>query len=497
MSQPNVLFILADQHRWDFMGCESNGVTLTPNLESIAAGGVAFRSAYCNSPLCSPSRAAITTGRCAVNSGCYTNLHQVPPGEPTFIRQFRSSGYRTAAFGKAHMEIHAYDSDLTAAKHREYMDSLGWDEVCEVSGSGMLKTGIRCAYSEFLKERGAFTDVLTFYKRWGYFMDAGHKALPEFACNEWPFDESLQESRFIADRVIAWLHENAGRQPFLLHVGFAAPHSPIEPLPRFMDLYREREEPLPFGVETPPDHLLTGRRGYRAMITQIDEYVGLIRTALEEAGVLDNTIIVYTADHGEMAGDFGLTGKVCFFEGSVRVPLIVSGHGVSSPPPPGEGRGEGEQRKAPARPRTSDAFVEGIDLGRTLCDLCSVESHALDQGRSLVPILHGGSEEHRDTAYSVMGCDRMIRDERYKLMWGDPLLDERKLGRLHLDKPVTIPPSPPRLYDLVNDPHETNDLIRESDAQPVVRSMMEKLMARINADLQPQPNLPRGEYRPL
>jgi len=491
MGTPNVVFILSDQHRWDFMGHETNGVTLTPNLDVLAETGVAFRSAWCTSPLCSPSRAAIASGQYAVSSGCFTNLHELPPGTSGFVSQLRSAGYRTGAVGKTHMEIHAYHSDLTLLKHRTYMDSLGWDGVSEVSGSGMLKTGIRCAYSEFLKGERMFEEVLAFYKRWRYFMDrAGPSTGPpdrgrprggqlrEFECQAWPFEERFHETRFIADEAVDWLRRQAALGPFFLHVGFAGPHSPIEPLPRFMDLYRDREEPMPRGVASCEPWLVDGRRGYRAMISEIDEQVGRIRAFIDRLGLLDDTIFVYTADHGDMAGDFGLTGKVCFFEGSVRVPLIISGPGV-------------------AGGRHTSALVELIDLGKTLCELCGVRPHARDQGRSLLPVLSARCETHRDSVYAEMGCDRMIFDGRHKLMWGDPLLDERKLGRLHLDKPVNIPPSPPRLYDLEDDPHELRDLANDPASKPIIEALVRRLGTPTLEHVKTQPNKPRGEYRPL
>ena len=502
MRRPNIVFILSDQHRWDFMGYENAGVTFTPNLDVLGETGVTFRSAYCTSPLCSPSRAAIALGRSAIHSGCFTNLHEPPPGSPSWVGQLRAAGYRTMAVGKTHMEIHAYDADYTSPEHLAYMDSLGWDDTCEVSGSGMLKTGIRCAYSEFLKREGVFEDVLAFYKRWRYFMDPGSGELREFECQEWPFDERFHESRFIADRATAWLQENAATGPFLLHVGFAAPHSPIEPLPRFMNLYRDRKgggtgapppnmdawrgscpatndaEPLPWGVDACEPRMLNGRRGYRAMISEIDECVGRIRALLANLGVLEDTLFVYTADHGDMAGDFGLTGKVCFFEGSVHVPLVISGPGVAGGP-------------------KSDAFVEGIDLGKTLCELCSVEPHDLDEGLSFLPVLSRERDTHRECVVSTMGCDRMIFDGKWKLMWGDPLLDERKLGRLHLDKPANIPPSPPRLYDLESDPHELCDLANDPASKPIIESLVAKLGSRTLEGVTAQPNKSRGEYKPL
>ncbi len=479
MQQPNVIFIIADQHRWDFMGYESNGVTHTPALEAMGKGGTILRSAYCTSPLCSPARAAIASGRYGMNSGCFTNLHELPPGSPGFVQQFRAAGYRTAAIGKTHMEIHAYDSDLTSEKHRAYMDSLGWDEICESSGNGMFQTGIKCAYSEYLREEGMLRDVLKLYKHWGYFMDPDYTGgVPDFSCLEFPLDERFQESTFVGDRAVEWLERRDRSQPFYLHVGIGAPHSPIEPNPRFMDLYRDSEESSPWGNEGGDEHLTEARRGYRAMISQIDYHVGRIVEVLDRQGALDNTIIVYTADHGEMAGDHDRSGKCVFYEGSARVPMIFSGPGV-------------REGQAPS------GFLETLDIGKTLCELCDVEPHSLDQGKSLLPVLRGERDTHRDTVYCEMGCDRMIRDERYKLMWGDPGSDTRKLGRLHLDKPVNIPPSPSKLFDLQEDPHELNDLTNDEHRRDAYHTMLEKLLVRIGENTQAQPNKSRGEYKPL
>jgi len=469
---------MADQHRWDFTGYESNGVTLTPNLDNLARTGITFKSAYCTAPLCSPSRESIASGRYCMSTGCFTNLHELPPGTPTFVGQLRNAGYRTCAVGKTHMEIHAYDSDLTSKKHRRFMDSLGWDEVCEVSGNGMLKTGIKCAYTQFLRKARKFDDVLNFYKKWVYFMDKGRAGVPDFTSIEWPFDEHFQEARFVADRALDWLKNRPRSEPFFLHVGFPGPHSPIEPFPRFMDLYRNKEEPLPWGVGNCDNALLDARRGYRVMISQIDEYVGEICTLLEQQGDLQNTVIVYLSDHGEMAGDLGRIGKTCFYEASVRVPLLMSGPGI-------------------ARGKDSTALVELIDVGKTICELCSVEPHALDQGRNLLPLLHGETEILRDTVYCEMGPDRMLCDGRSKLMWGDPGSETRKLGRIHLDRPVNIPPAPPRLYDLSNDPHELHDLSADPASAGLLHDMKTKLLVRINENTQMLPFKSRREYKPL
>ncbi len=474
MKRPNIVFIIADQHRWNYMGCEDNGTTVTPQLDALAKRGTRFANAYCTSPLCCPSRAAIASGRYGVNSGCFTNLHELPPGTPSFVNQLRNSGYNTCATGKTHMEIHAYNSDLTSERHREYMESLGWNEICEISGNGMMGTGIRCAHSEFLRKEGMQTGVTGFYQNWQYFMDQ-RPGDPPYTCHEWPFEEKYQETAFVANRAIEWLNDSNGAEPFFLHVGFAAPHSPIEPFPRFMDLYRDAEETPVMEGHAESERVTLARKGYRGMISQIDHHIGRIVNTVERLFGLDNTIFVYTADHGDMAGDRGMFGKTCFYDPSVRVPLILAGPGIQPN-------------------RKSGALVELLDIGCTICDLCGVESHRLDQGKSLVPVLNGSNNAHKKTVYAEMGCDRMLFDGRHKLMFGEPSADDRKLGRLHLDKPVAIPPSPLRLFDLESDPAEKDNIA--ASEKDLLHQMMEKLLIRINLNAQTQAPKDRGSYKP-
>ncbi|NOY79678.1 MAG: sulfatase-like hydrolase/transferase [Kiritimatiellaeota bacterium] len=352
MPKPNVVFVIADQHRWDFMGYEDSGRTPTPNLDRLSVRGARFRRAFCTAPLCSPSREALAAGRYGVNTGCFTNLHELPWHTPTFVSRFRENGYHTCAIGKTHMEIHAYDSDLCCERHRAFMDSLGWDTVHEISGNGMLRTGIRCAYSRYLEDRGKLRDVVQFYENWHYFMEKDRGGAPNFKPHCWPFAEELHETAFVGKTAVEWLEQHGRERPFFLHVGFAAPHSPIEPLPRYATLLETVPEPPPLrgGAENTPDWLPDGRRGYRAMIAEVDAWVGRLVTTIDKLGLADSTVFVYTADHGEMAGDRGRTGKTCFYDPAVRVPLILAGPNI--------------------RPGIdSEALIELIDLGKTLCEL--------------------------------------------------------------------------------------------------------------------------------
>ncbi len=474
--RPNLVFIFSDQHRWDFMGYADNGRTFTPNLDRLGKAGTIFHHAYCPAPLCCPARAAIAAGRYGMNTGCFTNLHQLPPNTPGYVPQLRAAGYRTCAIGKTHMEIHAYDSDLTGETHRQFMDSLGWDEIQEVSGGMMFTTGIRCAYSEFLRRQGADAAVRDFYRHWHYFMDHGKPAAHPFAAHAWSLPPELQETSFLTRTACDWLAGYSRAQPYFLFLGFPGPHSPTEPNPDFVKLYAGETETRPWGEAPLADWTLAARQGYRAYISQIDHAVGQVLAAVEARGELENTIFVYSSDHGEMAGDHGRFDKTCFYEGSLRVPLVIAGPGVQAG-------------------QNSRALVETLDLGRTLCEMTGTPAHDLDQGRSLVPLLNGRATSHRETIYTEMGCDKMLFDGRYKLMAGDPGSDTRRLGRLHLDKPVNIPPSPTRLYDLQTDPHERHDLAARAEAQPLLLQMQAKLLARINENTQARPCLSRGEFR--
>ena len=488
MSRPNVVLILTDQHRWDFMGYAqdagyANGVTHTPHLDALAASGTAIGGAHCTAPVCCPSRAAIASGRYGMNSGCFTNLHRLPPGTPSFVQQFREAGYDTCAIGKTHMDIHAYDAEFTSPEHLRYMDSLGWSECIEADD--MVAQGVHCNYAAFLRREGVLDDFLRLEERWAY-GPGGRKGDPNFKCHEWPLPERYALTSFVGDTTLEWLRrrqdspQRGTGTPFLLHVGFVAPHSPTAPLPRLMDLYRDQEETPPWNNTQPPEWLPEARRGYRAMITHVDEYVGRIRQQLAELGdgVGENTVIAFSADHGEMAGDQSAFSKVKFYEASVRVPMVFAGPGVRA----------GQH---------SDALAETLDLGKTLCDLAGVAPDALDQGKSLAPLLHGDTQTHRETVYAELGCDKMLRDGRYKLAWGEPSFDKRKLGNAYLDRPVNIPASPPALFDLQADPHETRNLADDPTHRDVLLRMLQKLLARINENTQSQPYLPRGEYRGL
>ncbi|HBE03048.1 MAG TPA: hypothetical protein DC049_11335 [Spirochaetia bacterium] len=482
----NIVLIMADAHRGDFLGCLDNNVTSTPHLDRIAEKGALFTNAFCTAPLCCPSRQAIVSGGYPSNTGCFTNLHQLPAHTPTFLSELVRAGYHTVLAGKSHMEIHAFNSDLTSRSHAEYMKTLGWNELYEISGS-MLRTGIRCAYSEFLRDSGMLSEVLTYHRKWHYFMDSPSSGDPAYIVHPWPFDEHFDESRFVTDQAVNWLKQYSGSKPFFMQVGYYQPNHPRDPLPRFLEKYQNQKAPFPGGAQiSVPEKYLASRTSYRAEISQIDEYAGEIFGLLEKKNMLDNTFFIYTSDHGcslyERYGHpelFGGEAYANFFQAAVHVPLLAAGGGFN------------EKRKI-------TALTETIDLGKTICELAGIESHRFDQGKSLIPLLSGKIDQHRNSIYSEMACDRMLFNGKYKLMRGDPLSDKRLLWKAaHLDRPVNITPSVIRLFDLKNDPYETCDLAGNYGYKNTLAEMNELMLQRISENTRAQPYLNRGEYRPV
>ena len=187
--------------------------------------------------------------------------------------------------------------------------------------------------------------------------------------------------------------------------------------------------------------------------------------ALEERDLLDDTVILYTSDHGEFAGDHGLWGKADFLEPAVHVPFIASGYGI-------------------AAGHTSDALAELIDVGRTVVDLMGAEPHHLDQGRSLKPVLSGRKQKHRDDCFAEMGPNKMLFDGQYKLLFGSnrtTIPDDWPDELMASEAPIC-------LFDLLEDPNEPRNLAGDPSHHDTLSMMKEMLLRRMIANLQSRPS---------
>ena len=247
-------------------------------------------------------------------------------------------------------------------------------------------------------------------------------------------------------------------------MGFVEPHPQFDAHERYRTHYAEVSPPIPIGPD-PTRRVVEWWRAYCACITEVDSGIGRVIEALEERDLLDDTVILYTSDHGEYAGDHGRWGKGDFHEPGVHVPFIASGPGI-------------------AAGHTSDVLAELIDVGRTVVDLMGVEPHHLDQGRSLKPVLSGRKQSHREDCFAEMGPHKMLFDGRYKLLFGSirtTIPDDCPDELMASGAPVC-------LFDLVEDADETRNLAGDPSHHDTLRMMKEKLLRRIIANLQSRPS---------
>ncbi len=436
--RPNVLFIMDDQHRYDYLGCAGADFLQTPNLDRLARRGVRFTQCTTNSPVCAPARIGLATGRQPCHVGALDNRAFLPLSTPTYYQRLRDHGYRVGCIGK--LDLAKPDHYNGRYGDRPWVYSWGFThpEECEGKMHAGMSAEPRGPYNYYLQEKGLLEKFCRDYTeraRKGWNLGASWDSV---------LDTEDFEDVYIGRRAADWIENVPDDFPWHYFVSFVGPHDPFDPPTEYADLYREAEVPDPIedemegkpewvrsrqGAAEPPGVQQT-RRQYCGAITAIDDQVGRMLDALEKRGMLDNTYIIFTSDHGEMLGDHGLYTKSVAYEPSLRVPLIVSGPGLP------EGR-------------TSETPVELIDLNPTACELAGLPEQEGIDARSLVPVLRDEREEHRAETVSAIRNFRCIRTPRYKLIENYGGGDE--------------------LYDLEQDPRELHNV---ADANPdVVRDL--------------------------
>jgi choline-sulfatase len=418
-SRPNILLVMADQLAASFLPCHGHPVVRAPNLTALAHAGTAFGSAYCASPLCAPSRSAMLAGRPPSAIGVYDNAAELPATTPTIAHVLRAQGYHTALAGKMHFvgpdQLHGFEERLTTDV---YPAGFDWTPDWRLPA----------------KER------LSWYHNMNGVLGTGLRE----AAMQTAYDD---EVCFRAVERIRELSQRPDRRPFLLVASFTNPHDPWEVRRRHWDAYRDEEIDLPAvapipraeadphsvrlrdmsGIDERPltdAQVLRARHGYYAAITYMDELVGEVLGALAATGLEEETIVVFTADHGEMAGERGLWFKMSFLDGSARIPFLWRGPGIDS--------------------QTVAGPVTQLDLAPTLAEIAGAGlSETGFDGRSLLPALRGWalSDATITAEYLAEGVTApavMLRRGRHKLVRcaGDPDL----------------------LYDLEADPRELHDL---------------------------------------
>ncbi len=414
---PNILLIQADQLKPQMLPAYG-GPAAAAHLDRLCAEGVVFENAYCNFPLCAPSRFSMLAGMLPSRVRAFDNAAEFAAATPTMAHYLRLAGYRTALAGKQHFVgpdmLHGFHERLVPELYpTDFHWTPDWDETRMASNndsSGVIRSGI--------SERS---------------MQMDH-------------DEAVRA------RSVAWLHEAAGRQPFFLAVSFTHPHEPYFARREHWERYRHEDIPMP-ATPLPPEperdlhsrrmlahhgllegditdaHVRTARHAYLANCSWLDDMAGTLLEALETAGAADDTVVIVTSDHGDMLGERGLWFKKHFFDHAARVPLILH-----------------DPRRFAAARRPEPVSL--VDLLPTLCDLAGIDladrAPRPPDGASLLPLCEDMAAVGDRPVFAEMTSEGvpspmfMVRRGRFKLMTGGG--------------------APDLLFDLEADPEELHDL---------------------------------------
>ncbi len=439
----NILIIMVDQLNGTLMPDGPADFLHAPNLRALAKRSVCFQNCYTASPLCAPGRASFMSGQLPSRTRVYDNAAEFASDIPTYAHHLRSAGYYTALSGKMHFvgpdQLHGFEERFTTdiypadfgwtPDYRKPGERIDWwyHNLGSVTGAGVAETSNQMEYDDEV----AFHGVQALYN-------------------------------------LARQSEDPGRRPWCLTVSFTHPHDPYVARRKFWDLYEDCPalEPevgaIPFVEQDPHskrlqiasdyknfdirvENIRRARRGYFANISYIDEKIGELISVLERTRMLDDTVIVFCSDHGDMLGERGLWFKMSFFEGSCRVPLMIALPGTE--------------------PRLVTDPVSNLDILPTLCDLAGVDMSAImpwTDGVTLRPQLEGkGREAPVFMEYAAEGSYAplvAIRDGAWKYI------------HCEID--------PPQLFNLENDPQELTNLADDNAHKDIAQSLHERVMAR-------------------
>lgn len=444
MSQrPNILIIMVDQLNGTLFPDGPADFLHAPNLKALAARSARFANTYTASPLCAPGRASYMSGQLPSRTQVFDNAAEFASSIPTYAHHLRAAGYYTCLSGKMHFvgpdQLHGFEERLTTDI---YPADFGWTPDYRKPGER-----IDWWYHNLGSVTGAGTAEIT---------------------NQLEYDDEVAHHGIQKLYEFARVSDDPARRPWCLTLSFTHPHDPYVARRKHWDLYedcpalepevgfipKEKQDPHSQRLYLASDYdsfditaenIRRARRGYFASISYIDDKVGEILDVLERTRMLDDTIILFTSDHGDMLGERGLWFKMCFYEGSARVPLMVAGKGIAA------GR--------------IDAPVSTLDVNPTLCALAGIDMSDImpwTDGQSLLPLTRGEArtepvlmEYAAEGSYAPLVA---IREGRYKFV------------HCEID--------PPQLFDLESDPLELTNLAADPAHARIVADFMAKVRAR-------------------
>lgn len=456
--RPNILFIMSDEHDPAVTGCYGDPLVRTPHLDRLASEGVTFDAAYCNSPLCVPSRLSFTALQYVSRCAAWSNDCRLPSADyPSLPNALRTAGYRPVLIGKQHyVREHDYGFDVFGPQN-------GIDRTSRATGRGTR----RPAHDTTVTQPGAWLNRAKDFR-------VGDRS------------SILDHDRGVTDHAIRWL-EQYGRDasPFFLFVGYIAPHFPITVPEPFAARYLGRT-PDPIGRPgwSPVDesrlplnyrHLRAGfanaaadpaveRRGrdlYWGLTDWFDDQLGRLLDALDRSPLADRTVVVYTSDHGENKADHGLWWKNCMFEHAARVPLIVRW-----------------PRRFPAGARVARP-CSLLDAGQTVLDLAGARPFEGMTGRSLLPWL----DRPDRAAHSHAGPDAAVSEYfGHNIASGFVMIRKGDWKYVYHTAPDPDHGPQRELYDLSTDPTETHNLAADPVHDARCRDLHDQLCRTIAAD---------------
>ena len=437
-TRPNLLYIHTDQHSPHVTGCYGDRLVETPNLDRLAAGGALFENVYCPSPICVPSRMAMLSGRHPYQNDCWTNEHILDSGIPTIAHAMGAAGYRPVLAGRMHSlgpdQLRGYAERFVGDHSPNHLGSKGpsrgvlngtaGPQRISLQNSGPGQSGYQ------VHDEDVTAAAVDFLNRQGVQKRAGLLA-----------------------------------QPFSLTVGLMLPHPPYVARAADYNRYADRmtlpRKPAPFASVTHPHlrwwrtgtgieevteaEILRARAAYWGLVHRVDCLVGEILAVLHANGFGEDTLIVYTSDHGDMQGEHGLWWKHVFYEESARVPLIVNWPGVV---PAGQRRAE---------------VVSALDVTASILDSLGAPALPNSPGRSFLPLING---QAKPPAWENVAFSEYCTDE-----FGPPEGAYQRMIRREEWKLVYYHWQPPQLFNLAEDPDEMVDRASDPGCQAILSDL--------------------------
>lgn len=458
-NQPHILFILTDQQRADCLSVAGHPTLATPNMDRLAAEGTRFTQCYTTSPLCVPARMSMMNGLYPHNSNQWQNATEMPLDANTFTRQLQQRGYKTCGIGKHHLYPMYSEESFDLREHDDKYRAIGFDQIEETGGVWPIK-GCTSSYTDYLAELSLYEPLVNYLNN----LAAKPEEVRRYTAEALPIPAEAYMDAYIARRVETYVDNYDEGKPSFVYAGFQGPHEPWDA----PDEYADRIDPSlvsdPIPELEPGDWLPERSRKYQrwaqyyppknraalngiikrycGKIAQIDDGIGRILAAYERKGWLENTVIIFGSDHGEMLGDLNRISKSVCYDSAVHVPLIVRLPHASHP-----------GAECPA-------LVETIDIHGTILELAGCPIDKDKDCLSLLPLITQSRASIRNDVLAEVHTHYMLRTDAWKIVIG-------RDGETDL------------LFDLKSDPLEQRNLCGHPDYRPLELEARSRLLTRI------------------